>query len=165
MADNVFDFNGLLERVIAVCLEAVGEGEGRPFWLYSQEAFPFFIARILPISFAADEGTEEDIDGYTFDVAIRHVTGNRTEGLASQGEPETKLYEQMPRVIEALLSRDLMQSADESAAMDWLEEAQLISCSGLSVFDLAGIGAVGLQIGTEYTLRCQARISNTQDFE
>lgn len=161
---NTFDFNALLERVIAVCLEAVG-GEGKPFWLYSQEAFPFFVARVLPITFAADPEDAEDIDGYEFTLAVRHITGNRTEGLASQGEPETKLYEQMPLVIEALLSRDLMQSFENDDAMQWLEDAQLTSCSGLSVYDAAGIGGVGLQIGTEYILTCVARLFNEQTYE
>lgn len=159
---NQLDFNDLLQRLIAIPVETVG-GEGRPYWLYSQEAFPFFIARVLPITFAADEGDEEDIDGYEFTVTVRHITGNRTEGIP--GEAESKLYAQMPRVVEAFLSRDLAQSEDDPDAMTWLEEAQLVGCSGLSVFDAAAIGGSAMQIGTDYTIRCRARIENYLDFE
>lgn len=163
MTTPVVDFQGIIDRGVAVCVEAVSGSEGRGYWFHSQETTPFFIGRIGNLTIGKDG---DEVDVYAFDLVIRHVTGNRTEGI--QGEAEAKLYAQMPIVLAALVSRDLLQSAAYPTALDWLErigEDTDITCLGLSVFDAKGIGGVSDQIGTEYTLPYIARTQNEQDYE
>lgn len=153
------DFNDLLVRAVAICVETVG-GEGVPYWFYSQEAFPFFVARIANIEWDTEAEDPEDIDGYEFDVIIRHVTGNRTEGIP--GEAERKLNTQAPLVIAALLSRTLLQSETYPNPPDWLESATLQPTPGMTIADASAIGGAGLQICIDYTLHCLARFDNYQ---
>lgn len=157
------DFNALLVRAVAVPTQALSlpETEGKPFWFYSQEASPFFVARIANLTW--DEEESEEIDAYEFDVIVRGVFGNRTEG--SPGESEERLYTSLPLILEAYLSRDLLQSALYPAPLDWLENAEVQPTPGMIVVDAAGIGGVGQQLAVDITIRCTARLDNTQTYE
>lgn len=156
------DFNPLLVRAVAIPVEAVG-GEGKPYWFHAQESFPFFITRTVNFTFNAEEGDEEELDHYEFDIIVRHVSGNRTEGIP--GEAEQKLNEQMPKVIAAFLSRTLLQHEEDEDAPDWLESAYLTDVSGLKVADASGLGGSVNQIVCDYTIHCICRVDNLQEWE
>lgn len=154
------DLNDLLARVIAVALETIADSEGKPYWLHSQEAFPFFVARIEQMRHDIDG---EEIDAVEFRIRLRHITGHRTAGYA--GEPEQLLNEQVPLLIGALLTCGFLQSAAYPDAPDWLEEVELESGGDVQAFDAAGVGESGqLQIGTDYVLRCAMRIEIEQRY-
>jgi len=153
------DFNDLLARVIAVALETIADSEGKPYWMHSQEAFPFFIARIEQMRHAMDG---DELDQPEFRIRLRHITGNRTAGYA--GEAEQRLYEQAPLMIGALVSCGFLQSAAYPEAPDHLEEVELESGGEVQVFDASAVGGDALQIGTDYVLRCSMRIENEERY-
>jgi hypothetical protein len=155
------DFHALITAAIAVCQEAVSGSESDVRADASNEATPYFYGRIAPGTF--DKPDSDEIDQYEFDLVIVHVSGNRTEGIP--GEGDEILYDDMAAVIEALLSRDLLQYATSPTALDWLQEADLTACAGYAVLDGKSIGAAGDQIGTTYTIHCIARLDNVLDYE
>jgi hypothetical protein len=162
---NLLNFQNLIDRVIALCTKTVANSEGFSYWFVSNEHFPFFTARLGEIEPIFDD-EDEEIVSYSFNIYVRHVTGNRTGGLPNIGEGEAMLYYQLPRVINALLSSQLFQSLPGFPdAPDWLESYDMLPCPGLQVFDASGIGGVGNQIGTTYTLACKARVQIDFEFE
>lgn len=161
MTSPTVDFQNAIERVIAICTEAVPGAAGKPYWFHSEEAPPFFIGQVRNVIAEHDESDE--IDSYSFNVVARHFIANRTAGV--QGEVEGRLYAQMPMVLAALLSRDLLQSDEYPDPPGWLEQVTRVTCSGLGVFDASAIGLTGDQIGTEYVVSIAARLDNDQDYE
>jgi len=153
------DFQDLLDRAVTIPVEAVG-GAGKPYWFHSQEDFPYFLARIDNLGWDLEESAEMDV--YEFDIVVRHISGNRTAGIP--GEAEGKFYEQLPAILAAFLSSDLLQSTTYPTAPDWLESIELQPGVRMTVIDASAIGG-GLQIGTDYTLRCRARLDNYQTYE
>ena len=160
---NLLDFQDLLDRAIAICTETIGGSEGKAFWYYTQESFPYFVARVGEIDPTFED--EDEIVTYTFKLYVRHITGNRTAGLTQLGEGEAMLYAQIPLILDAFLSSDLMQSTTESTAPDWLESFDMLPCPGLQSWDAAGIGAVGQQIGTTYSFECKARVEIDRTYD
>lgn len=160
---NILDFQDLINRAIAICKETISGSEGYAFWLTSQESFPYFISQIRDIDPVFVN--EDEISTFTFKLWVRHIVGNRTEGMSQTGEVEGRLYQQIPLILNAFLSSDLMQSTEEPTAPDWLERFDLMPCPGLQVGDAAGIGAVGQQIFTTYIFDCEARVQIDQTYE
>lgn len=160
---NILDFQDLLDRAIAICTETIGGSEGYAFWYVSQETGTYFIARVADIDLSFED--TDEIVTYDFKLYVRHITGNRTEGLTVLGESEGKLYAQLPLVLNAFLSSDLLQSVAESTAPDWLESFDMLPCPGLQSGDAAGIGAVAQQIFTTYTFECKARVQIDLTYE
>lgn len=160
---NLLDYQNLLDRAIAICKATVSGSEGFSFWYVSNEAFPFFVARIGEID--SEFVDEDELVTYTLKLYIRHITGNRTAGMTALGEGEALLYAGMPLMIDALLSCGLLESAAYPAVPDWIESVTLLPCPGLQSYDLSGIGAVGQQIGTTYVLECVCRVQIDLDYE
>jgi hypothetical protein len=156
------DFQDLCLRAVTICTETVG-GEGVPYWMQTNEADPFFVARVTNITFGVDEGDFEEVETLECDLIVRHTVGNRTEG--TPGEVEARLYAQLQQVIAALQSRTQLQSETYPEAPADLQSAYLQSVSGLQVFDSKSIGGTGDQIGTDYTVHCICRVLNFQEFE
>lgn len=160
---NILDLQNLLDRAIAICTEAIDDSEGKSFWYYSQEAFPFFVARIGELDVTYTDG--EDIATYTFKLYVRYITGNRTAGLTQLGEGEALLYAGLPVLINAFLSSGLLQSEAFQDAPDWLQAVTLLPCPGLQSYDAAAIGGTGQQLGTTFTLDCEARVQIDLSYE
>lgn len=153
------DFNELLARVIAIATETIENSEGKPYWLYSQEAHPFFIAKIERPALGVDG---EELDQLEFRIRLRHITGNRTEGYV--GEAEQKLYEQSPKMMGALLTCGILQSEAYPEAADWIDDPILESGGDVMVFDASGIGGAGMQVGTDWVLLCTLRVENEERY-
>lgn len=148
------DYNELLARVIATAKEALAAlspavtADGVPYFLYTQEAFPYFTARV-----GADEVSYDshDFDRDTLTVILRLVIGHVTENYI--GEPENILYDYIPQVKLYMNDHELLQSAAYPTAMVGLLEARCTSHIGFRVFQNAGISAQ--QVGTEFTITCE----------
>lgn len=151
---TVLDYNNLLNRVTALQIEALSSlspsvtADAKPYFLHTQEAFPYFTNRIGADDIDYDS---EDFDRDTLQVLMRLVVGHITEGYV--GEPESKLYTWIPTLKTYFNSRELLQSAAYLTAMPGLIRARVTSHMGFRVFQNAGISAQ--QVGTELTLLCE----------
>jgi hypothetical protein len=154
---NLQDFQGLIDRLIALCTKTIPNSEGFNFWYVDNEHYPYFAARLGDVDPAFDD-EDEEIVHYTFSLFVRHFTGNRTGGLSNLGEGEIMLNRQIPVVINAILSSELFQSAPQfEDAPDWLETVDMLPCPGLQSADG--------KIFTTYTLECKARVQIDQTYE
>lgn len=151
---TTIDYVNLLQRCAALQIEAMLHqstpvtADAKPYFLHTQEAFPYFTNRIGGDEIDSDS---QDFDRDTITVTMRLVIGHVTEGY--QGEPETNLYTWMPVIKEYFNERELLQSAAYPTAMTSLIEARVTGHNGFRVFQNTGLSAN--QVGTEFTLTCQ----------
>lgn len=147
------NYTELLLRVAALEKEALAAmtpavvADAVPYFLHTQEAFPYFTNRI---GGDAIESDSHDFDRDEITVLMRLVIGHATEGYT--GEPETKLYTYMPQIKEYINERELLQSAAYPTAMLSLIESRITGHNGFRVFQNVGLSAT--QVGTEFTLTC-----------
>lgn len=153
----------LLARVAALEIEALAAlsptvvADAKPYFLHTQEAFPYFTNRMGGDSVGSDS---HDFDRDEITVIMRLVIGHVTEGY--QGEPETNLYTWMPQVKEYINERELLQSNTYPTAMISLLDARVTGHNGFRVFQNTGLSAT--QVGTEFTLLCNFDESIDQEY-
>lgn len=148
------DAQALMDRVAALETEAMAvlstpvTAEATDHFFYVQGSTPYFVNRLGEI---VVEGDSEDFDLYTYDVVMRLIIGQITQGY--QGEPENQLQTYIPQIIRYFNERELLQSVTYPTGLDNLHRARVVACSGLQVFRHTGATET-LQVGTEWTLRC-----------
>lgn len=149
------DINALLARVVLLekaalaALATPKTADAVPYFFHTQETFPYFTNRVSGI---VVEGDSEDFDVDTYQVTMRLVVGHVTEGYI--GEPESNLYTYIPQIQTYFNERDgLVDGTTYTSHMDELHWARVTACSGLRVFQNAGISAQ--QVGAEFTLTCR----------
>lgn len=143
-------------RIIAIAKEAVAgikPSDGVTYFYHEQEAFPYFTLRLSGFDSAGYgervETEEMDTDIFTF--TLRFVIGHITQGYV--GENDDLLYDVIPAVKSYFNQRNLLQSASYPTACRYLIEARCNSNIGYRVFQNSGTPV--LQVGTEFTIRCE----------
>lgn len=148
------DLNELLTRVgeiQAAALAALATpivADSKPYFIYTQESFPYITQRIGDIQIDFDS---EDMDRYVVTVISRLVIGHATAGY--MGINESDLYRCIPAIIHAINDDEGLVSTSYPAHMTQLIEAtenRMRSCAGFRVFMDGGLKDVK-QVGTEFT--------------
>lgn len=153
---TALDIPGLMLRVVALEVEAMATVLSAeqtcgavPYFIYSQDTFPYFTNRDGAGTSTSDESEEFDLDTYT--VIMRLIIGHVTEGYI--GDLETTLHTYIPTVKTYFNSRVSLQSVAYPEALVGIRYARIINWTGLRVWQTAGIQS--LQMGTEFTLHCE----------
>ncbi len=150
----MIDVQSALDRLCAIeilalaALSPAQSADARGYMIHQQESFPYFTHRVGNMTLDSDS---HDFDVYEVEIVIRLVVGHLTDGY--RGQPEGRLYTYIPALIEAINARELLQSPAYKTALAGLVEARVSACSGLRIFETAGIQA--RQVGTEITVVCQ----------
>lgn len=151
----MIDLNQMLQRLCDIAqaaLRAAGLAViARPTFLSPLSAPPYLAARIVDHRVTTDAGSADEWLEHTVTVVLRLVIGHVTEGYV--GEPEATLYTAMPVVIRALASTPLLQTAAQPTPQTHLVSADIVSCTGLRVFEAPGMAAQ--QVGCEFVVSCQ----------
>jgi hypothetical protein len=137
----------LMKRCVALCKEAVPNVEAVPFFIYSGNP-PYFTMRLGQEDLSADNA---DMETRKPTVIIRYVIGHLTSEYI--GQPETRLYEDIPLIEDVFASCGMLQSAAFPAPMDFLMQASFGLTRGLTPFPAVGVPVS--QLGTEFTLRTE----------
>jgi len=156
MTDFTLDIPELMLRVVALEKEAMATVlpaektcNAVPYFIYSQDSYPYFTNRDGAGVSVNDDTEEFDHDTYT--VIMRLIIGHVTEGYV--GELETTLHTYIPTVKTYINSRGGLQSTAYPEALVGIRYARIINWTGLRVWQTAGISV--LQMGTEFTLHCE----------
>lgn len=136
-----------IEKLALAALSTPVTADAVPYMIHQQESFPYFTHRVGVIPIESDS---HDLEVEDPEIIVRLVVGHLTEGY--RGQPEGSLYTYIPAVIEAVNSRELLQSPTYPTALDGLVSARITTCSGLRIFETAGVQA--RQVGTEFTVVC-----------
>lgn len=159
----MIDLQAILNRLAAIEVEALASlspavtADAVPYFLHTQEAFPYFVNRISNVPVDSDS---QDFDTYEVEATVRLVVAHRTEGY--DGEVEGRLYRYLPAVIAEINAREQLQSASYTAELDNLIFARATGSGGLRVFETSGLSVV--QVGAEITVVCQLTDDLTQDY-
>lgn len=161
MTDFKLNITELMSRVVALEKEAMatvlpaGQVCGAvPYFIYSQDTYPYFTNRDGAGTSVNDNGggdISEELDHDTYTVIMRLIIGHVTEGYV--GDLETTLHSYIPTVKTYFNSRGGLQSATYPDALVGIRYARIINWTGLRVWQTAGINA--LQMGNEFTLHCE----------
>lgn len=152
---DVLDRLAAIEVLALASLSTPVTADAKPFAIWQQEAFPYFTNRPGTITV---ENDSHDLDVYEVEIIVRLIVGHITEGV--RGEPENKLYDYLPAVMEAINARELLQSPTYTTALLGLVSARAVSSGGMSVFETAGVQA--RQVGAQITVVCTFEDDLTQ---
>lgn len=145
----------MLERGVSIAKEAIvstGQAvDGRAYFWYVGEGMPYVTARLGQITVDQDG---EDLDSYSYLMTLRIVVGHAGEDY--DGALEIWLSNTIPILIQYLNQRELLQSVTYPIALDDLDFARVVGCTGYMHFLNSAIGSV-VQIGTEITVRADFR--------
>lgn len=160
------DMQALMDRIAALETEALAalspsvEANAVDRFFHVQATYPFFVNRLGAITVDDDS---EDFDVYTVNVQMRLLIGHLTEGY--NGEVENRLQLYIPQIISYFNSRELLQSATYTEALDDLGlngRARITACTGFAVFQNSGVGTQ--LVGAEFTLQCELTEELTQAY-
>lgn len=144
--------NRLLERLVIVEQQSIAsispKADAKPFFIYHQEAFPYFTNRIADD--APDEESAHDLQMRLYTVYARLVVAHL--GTKYQGESEKLLYELIPLIEDALSNDQWLLGEDDNEDVTELSAigVEYVRSRGLVVFQNAGIPVQ--QVGTEFIL-------------
>ena len=151
----MIDIQETLQRlcdIAQVALQIVGLNvTAQPSFLSPPGAPPYLLARTVDHRVTVDPGYPNELLEHTATVVLRLVIGHVTEGYA--GEPEAKLSAAIPAVIRALASKPLLQTTMQPTPQTHLVGADVVSCTGLRVFEAPGLAAQ--QVGCEFVVNCR----------
>lgn len=156
MATNTINLVGIMDRVVALQIEAMGAltpavaVDAKPYFWHVQESFPYFVNRLSDFGI---EGDSEDLDTENPPIIMRLVLGHLTGSY--EGENDAKLLTYIPQIIKHFNERELLQSAAFPTPIPDLERARVTNCTGYRQWVHSGVG--GMQVGAEFTLRCEFR--------
>lgn len=155
------DYTAILNRVADIAEAAMTSigvtADAVPYFLHTQEAFPYFTVRISGVDVDSDS---EEYDTELVTVTLRIIVAHATQGYV--GEPETALYTYMPTLREYFNARQFLQSATYTTALTHLIQARMTSSTGLRIFENSGLAA--LQVGAEFNIECQFEIELAQAY-
>lgn len=141
-------FDRIVENEVAAlnALTPAMPSDAVPYFVHYQESFPYWTNRVGPMTMD-DEGEELDKPSYTIimRLTIAHLTDNY------DGANEALLKTWIPQVVSYFHARPRLQTTTYNTGLSRLDEARIISCTGLRVLNSIGIPVT--QIGTEFTLR------------
>jgi hypothetical protein len=153
-------YTDIFERCCAIEEAAVSGLDGVPYFLYTQEHFPYITHRADNASY---QGDSEDIDTQQRTVILRVVIGHVTEGYV--GQPEAMLYDIIDTLEEAFATADARRLVSEAFPVEpaylYATDCYLTGLRGLRVFENSGVGA--RQVGTELTLNIPTFIAVETD--
>lgn len=140
-----------IEKAALSGLTPAVSADAVPYFIHTQEEFPYFTNRIGNIEIGFDSN-EMDRDTYT--VVIRLVVAHVTQGFF--GDIETALYTYIPAIITAFNQNEGLQSVAYPGAMVDIIEGEnnrVISCTGFRVLEDGGLQGVK-QVCAEFILTC-----------
>lgn len=145
---------GMLALTTPVTCDAV------PRFFHTQEAFPYWTHRLGPVTGETDGEDGEDFENYAYELIARLVIGHITSGY--KGENETNLYTYIPHMMTYFNARELLQSAAYPLGQDYLIRARVTGVRGYTEFKNSSTPV--MQVGTEFTVRCEFEEEITQAY-
>lgn len=142
----------LLLRICEVEIEAMSpvKVDAKPFFPYSQEAFPYFYNQLAEGTYSQENGMD-----YVFQtrrVNAYLVIAHLTEGY--RGDAQEKADDYIPKVIEGFTSMKgsmLVSDAYPNRASYLLDAVRVVSDTGIRLFTNGGLQDQ-LQIGVQFVL-------------
>lgn len=150
------DYAGILNRFVVLEEEGLlaastppATVDAKPYFWFAPERFPYFTNRIS--TWTLDQNSE-DVDVITQDFTVRLVIGHLTGGYTGERSDELNVW--LPHMLEYFSEREWLQSATYPTKLANFTRARLVTGPGYTIFVNSTVGSV-VQIGTEFTVRCE----------
>jgi len=137
-----------LLRIVAMEKEVIPGCDAVPYFIYTQESYPYWTNRVGAIATSTDS---EDEAKRVYQIIMRLVIGHRTEGYT--GELEVTLQSTyIPQILTYFSQRLRLQCVAFPDIMRYIapEGAFIPNATGLAVLAVGGIGVE--EIGAEFSL-------------
>lgn len=150
------DLYHIVERCGALASEALSrldpgiQAQAFPYTVVANDVYPFFTFSLPPMEIGADS---QDIDTYVLRVPGRLIVGHKEGGAI--GEYERKLYTYVPQLVHYFNEREMLQSETDENPFETranIQYARITGVSGLTQFNLSGVGTEAGQMGVTFTV-------------